>query len=336
MTERTILKPSPPTTFEKLLGGIPARPDMDRLAAPEQRWEIELIFRGYDFWGKQPLNPFTIERNNSTDFIVCGPNMGGFGINALLALLGPYKYGLDTEDITGDWRALFEDPELEDVLRMHEQLPNWDIFVNSREPFLTALEQFQEQQTRPEYINLLMTDVTPLRQIPKRNLFVPVMSWRLDENGDRTWIFDLTEDVQQKLAERYGKKIKDPTRLSTTLGLMLASSYPPVTAEWPDHINNRGEYDKKGREMGPAQALQMCLMGIPELMTNPLYPSFERYLLNPKTYKATLGPEAPENFFTTQPILTISDIAKAFQIPTNNVSKANIAAAYEYYGKFMH
>ncbi len=264
------LRPLDPITMERLLGGIPSRPDFTRESYIEDGVAATAM---YKYLAYQDLTPFVIEGESVRDFVVCGPRINGRELNGLLYFPAPYKfYGFDLDDIVKDWTDLFRLKKFDKVLAAHRKMPGWEIFESSRIPMLSSLRSYQQR-----LIQKKEAQFTPEDYFPRKEVFIPVMRWKVDSYGNRRWIFDLNEDgVLDQLMLKYGKQVVGPEMVSGLVGEFLMASYSPeVTRKWPasmDYMGHARDEEDGGRVMGPTQAPELLIRKTRELVAGSRIP----------------------------------------------------------------
>lgn len=269
----------PPVSVETLLGAVPERKNI----APDNEPRAPEMYTNF---GSALLTPYVRQTLTYTDYIVCGPPIDGWEINALLYFVAPHKnqgYGFDTEDIVLDWDRLFRDPANLDRLKRHQKIEGWRQYSRNREVL---------QEPLKKALFLLNRGDDPQ---DRSDRYVPVMRWRYNN-----WVFDLKKNaVANYLAQNFQGGIFEPRKFNSLLGLMfLATFTPEITESWPEYMNYAGKgsatLGEGFREIGPTQILPVVVGKVSELLHTRLKRQIEAYCVDPESFSERLRqPKSP-------------------------------------------
>lgn len=209
--------------------------------------------------GNVPFRCFRQEfPDRSVEVALLGQPISGRELNHLMFFAAPDRnmFGLDTDDITGDWQKLYEDVDAEQKRRArHAQIPGWNVFEDERKALLAALLDWGKSPEGPR--------VTPL------------IRWKRSPDGEVSWVFDT-----QGLDARMISQVSADQHLSALAGLTYLYAYSPsLISKFPKQMGYNPEVGFKGSQRGHSSQTMGSTQVLPVLAFS-VQPEFNQFFPN--------------------------------------------------------
>jgi hypothetical protein len=199
------------------------------------------------------ISPLTTQINDH-DVLVATPPLKGMELQTLFHLAAPSKtFGIDYGDTQRDWNNLYNRSDYAELLKNHQQIPNWDVFELYREELLNIIKADHDGGV-------------------SGTLVVPVIRVK-QSDGETAWNFDeLPEESLPDLQNAI--KITDghPIRFLPVLGPTFIAAFSPQitqTESWGPRLSYKLK-PGTGQDMGATQEFALSLAKAEELLTAPL------------------------------------------------------------------
>lgn len=218
----------------------------DLLYGTENIFRIDVPSSQYEKFLLKPINVYELNYGKH-EILIEGFPVTGLELNALLFFNATYKlFGLDTNDLTGDWHNLYL-PGNETLLQKHAEKyvgkENWKLFEKVRIPVMDLIlkDQKNQSQSQPAASDM----IRPIARITRLI-------------GNRfSWNFEDIPNYEHKLMPILGPAL-------------LGAFSPDITNKWPRNMHNRS--------IGTTQVLPLTLMKRNDLFDGILFRSILKKL----------------------------------------------------------